>query len=242
MVPHFGPRRDIHRRFPRRRATPTSLVEITTLNPVTGEPAHRSHPRRVRPRHARRHRQQRTHRARLRRICATKPARASVEFRFESTVMDGAPVFNLVRNNLPGVNVLGFTGVLNSTSKVVIETMEQGGTFEEGMTRRAAGNRRSRCQLRHRRLGLRRQNRRAGQRSDGRAHHAARCRSPRHRAPDARTHAEFEARPAKPCAWSAAPSAPAAASRCASAPKCWIEPTFWPAVQAPPICSCSIPT
>ena len=29
--------------------------------------------------------------------------------------------------------MLGFTGVLNSTSKVVIETMEQGGTFEEGL-------------------------------------------------------------------------------------------------------------
>ena len=47
--------------------------------------------------------------------------------------MDGAPVFNQVRNNLPGVTVLGFTGVLNSTSKIVVETMEQGGTFEEGL-------------------------------------------------------------------------------------------------------------
>jgi len=59
--------------------------------------------------------------------------RRRVMFRFESTVMDGAPVFNQVRNNLPGVKVLGFTGVLNSTSKIVIETMEQGGTFEEGL-------------------------------------------------------------------------------------------------------------
>jgi homoserine dehydrogenase len=31
------------------------------------------------------------------------------------------------------VNVLGFTGVLNSTTKIVIETMERGGTFEEGL-------------------------------------------------------------------------------------------------------------
>ena len=47
--------------------------------------------------------------------------------------MDGAPVFNMVRNNLPGVRVLGFTGVLNSTSKVIVETMERGGTFAEGL-------------------------------------------------------------------------------------------------------------
>ena len=47
--------------------------------------------------------------------------------------MDGTPVFNQVRNNLPAVKVLGFTGVLNSTSKIVVETMEQGGAFEEGL-------------------------------------------------------------------------------------------------------------
>jgi homoserine dehydrogenase len=39
---------------------------------------------------------------------------------------------------MPGVKVLGFTGVLNSTSKVVIETMEQGGSFEEGLARARA--------------------------------------------------------------------------------------------------------
>jgi homoserine dehydrogenase len=58
--------------------------------------------------------------------------RAGVGFRFESTVMDGAPVFNLWRT-MPGVQVLGFTGVLNSTTKVVVETMEQGGSFEDGL-------------------------------------------------------------------------------------------------------------
>ncbi len=54
-------------------------------------------------------------------------------FRFESTVMDGAPVFNMVRYCLPAVRVLGFAGVLNSTSKVVVETMEQGGSFADGV-------------------------------------------------------------------------------------------------------------
>jgi homoserine dehydrogenase len=60
-------------------------------------------------------------------------ARRNLLFRFEATVMDGAPVFNQIRNNLPGVKVLGFTGVLNSTSKIVIEAMEAGGTFEDGL-------------------------------------------------------------------------------------------------------------
>ena len=32
-----------------------------------------------------------------------------------------------------GSEGLGFTGVLNSTSKVVIETMERGGSFEDGL-------------------------------------------------------------------------------------------------------------
>jgi homoserine dehydrogenase len=62
-------------------------------------------------------------------------AAAGVQFRFESAVMDGAPVFNLWRHTMPAVKVLGFTGVLNSTSKIVIETMEQGGAFEDGLAR-----------------------------------------------------------------------------------------------------------
>ena len=60
-------------------------------------------------------------------------AREGVSLRFESSVMDGAPVFNLWRHAMPGVKVLGFTGVLNSTSKVVIETMERGGSFDAGL-------------------------------------------------------------------------------------------------------------
>ena len=49
--------------------------------------------------------------------------------------MDGAPVFNMVRNCLPAVRVDGFTGVLNSTSKVVIDAMRDGLTMAEGIRR-----------------------------------------------------------------------------------------------------------
>src|ERR1035438_7960568 len=47
--------------------------------------------------------------------------------------MDGVPVFNMVRNNLPGVKILGFTGALNSTSKVVVEAMRQGKSMRDGI-------------------------------------------------------------------------------------------------------------
>ena len=113
-------------------AQPDIAIELTTLNPATGEPAI-SHILAAFER-------------RLHVVTANKgpiahayadlrdmALRQGVQFRFESTVMDGAPVFNLARYNLPGVTVLGFTGALNSTSKLVIETMERGGSFEDGL-------------------------------------------------------------------------------------------------------------
>ena len=47
--------------------------------------------------------------------------------------MDGAPVFNMARNTLPGCKIRGFTGVLNSTTNVAIETMRKGRTLQEGI-------------------------------------------------------------------------------------------------------------
>jgi homoserine dehydrogenase len=54
-------------------------------------------------------------------------------FLFESTVNDGAPVFSLFRASLPAIKLRGFSGILNSTSNVIIETLEAGRTFEEGV-------------------------------------------------------------------------------------------------------------
>lgn len=54
-----------------------------------------------------------------------------VRFRLEGTVMDGAPVFNLVELCLPGSRVLGFSGVLNSTTNLILTGMESGRSFEE---------------------------------------------------------------------------------------------------------------
>jgi homoserine dehydrogenase len=55
------------------------------------------------------------------------------QFLFESTVLDSAPVFSLFRETLPLMKVRGFTGIFNSTTNVILETMEQGRSFEEGV-------------------------------------------------------------------------------------------------------------
>lgn len=108
------------------------LVELTPLNPATGEPAI-SH---IRAAFARRMHAVTANKGPIAHAYGAlrdEAVRQGVGFRFESTVMDGAPVFNMVRAALPAVEVRGFTGVLNSTSTVVIETMEDGGTLEEGV-------------------------------------------------------------------------------------------------------------
>src|SRR6185295_3262405 len=59
--------------------------------------------------------------------------RHNVQFRFEGTVMDGTPIFNLVERCLPGTHVLGFSGVLNSTTNLILTGMEAGESFEESL-------------------------------------------------------------------------------------------------------------
>lgn len=55
------------------------------------------------------------------------------QFLFESAVLDSAPVFSLFRESLPGIKLRGFSGVFSSTTNVIIETMEAGRSFEEGL-------------------------------------------------------------------------------------------------------------
>src|SRR5512132_2528828 len=52
---------------------------------------------------------------------------------FESAVLDSAPVFSLFREALPAVKLRGFSGLFSSTTNVIIETMEAGRSFEEGL-------------------------------------------------------------------------------------------------------------
>ena len=96
-------------------ARPEVVIEITPLNPESGEPAI-SHIRV-------------TFRRGMHVVTANKgpvafayaelaeeDRRCGVEFRQEAATMDGTPVYNVVRNNLPGVTVNGFAGALNSTT------------------------------------------------------------------------------------------------------------------------------
>ena len=52
---------------------------------------------------------------------------------FEATVLDSAPVFSLFRETLPATRVRGFSGAFNSTTNVILETMEAGRSFAEGV-------------------------------------------------------------------------------------------------------------
>lgn len=54
-------------------------------------------------------------------------------FFFEATVLDSAPVFSLFRETLPAAKVRAFSGAFNSTTNVIIETMEAGRSFDEGV-------------------------------------------------------------------------------------------------------------
>ena len=63
---------------------------------------------------------------------------ADREFLFEGAVMDGIPVFNLVRETLPGVRVERFRGVVNSTTNHILTRLEQGEAFDAALARMQA--------------------------------------------------------------------------------------------------------
>jgi homoserine dehydrogenase len=64
------------------------------------------------------------------RALARAAERAGRRFLFEGAVMDGVPVFNLVRETLPAVSIAGFRGIVNSTTNYILTAMEQGQPFE----------------------------------------------------------------------------------------------------------------
>ena len=59
--------------------------------------------------------------------------RAGRRFLFEGAVMDGIPVFNLARETLRGVEVLGFRGIVNTTTNYILNAMEEGQPFDEAL-------------------------------------------------------------------------------------------------------------
>jgi homoserine dehydrogenase len=120
-----------------RRVPADVMVELTPLDPRGGEPAV-SHVR-----------------AALRRSMhvvtankgpvafALRPLQALARrqgclFLYESAVMDGTPVFNLVERCLPGARVLGFRGTLNSTTGYLLSRVEQGESFAAALEKARA--------------------------------------------------------------------------------------------------------
>ena len=64
----------------------------------------------------------------------TLAATVGREYRFEAAVMDGAPVFSLVRECLPMSGLHAIRGVFTSTATVVLEAIERGATLADGVT------------------------------------------------------------------------------------------------------------
>lgn len=114
------------------RATPEVVVEISSLAPETGEPA-LTHIREAFARGLHVVTANKGPIAHAYHELRAEAAARGVQFRFESTVMDGTPVFNMVQNCLPGVKILGFSGALNSTTKIILRAVAQGRTFAEGI-------------------------------------------------------------------------------------------------------------
>jgi homoserine dehydrogenase len=108
-----------------RRVPADVLVELTPLDPRSGEPA---------TRHARAALSRGLHVvtankgpvAFARRRLVALARRKHRLFLHEGAVMDGTPIFNLVERCLPGARVLGFRGALNSTTTRILSRMEEG--------------------------------------------------------------------------------------------------------------------
>ncbi len=69
----------------------------------------------------------------LRDLAAAKGKR----FLFESTVMDGVPIFSLF-DQLPAIHLQGFHGILNSTTNVILSEMEHGLSFDDSLKKAQA--------------------------------------------------------------------------------------------------------
>ena len=59
------------------------------------------------------------------------------QFLFESTVMDGVPIFSFFEQ-MPAIHLQGFHGILNSTTNVILSEMEQGLTFDDALKKAQA--------------------------------------------------------------------------------------------------------
>jgi homoserine dehydrogenase len=128
---HRGPRLDEVRDFIA-RVPADALVEVTTLDPRTGQPA-TDHVRQALGRGMHVVTANKGPVAFALRSLRALAAREKRLFLHEGAVMDGTPVFNLAERCLPGARVLSFRGTLNSTTNLVLSRMEEGLTAAEAV-------------------------------------------------------------------------------------------------------------
>jgi homoserine dehydrogenase len=67
-----------------------------------------------------------------RELCELAKAKGK-NFFFESTVMDGTPIFSMFPHSLPAVDLRGFRGILNATTNVVLTEMEKGASLDDAV-------------------------------------------------------------------------------------------------------------
>ena len=111
---------------------PRVVVETTTLDVATGEPAIR-HVRTAINSGAHVITTNKGPAAFAYHALRDEAKAAGVSFLLEGTVLDGIPILNLVRETLPTVGITGFRGVLNSTTNHILTVMEQGGSAAEAL-------------------------------------------------------------------------------------------------------------
>jgi len=115
-----------------RSGVANTLVELSTLNPQTGQPAldHCRAALDVGMHVVTANKGPLAHGYRELRDRAAVKRRA---FFFESTVMDGSPIFAAAREGLQGADLLSFRAILNSTTNFILTAMETGTSFDEAV-------------------------------------------------------------------------------------------------------------
>jgi homoserine dehydrogenase len=108
------------------------LVELSTLNPQTGQPA-LDHCRAALDAGLHIVTANKGPLAHAYRELRDRAAAKRIGFFFESTVMDGAPIFSAMREGLAGADLLSFRAILNSTTNYILTAMEKGTSFDDAV-------------------------------------------------------------------------------------------------------------
>ncbi len=110
------------------------MIETTTLNVQSGEPAV-SHIRAAFAAGAHVITANKGPVACAYRALADEARAAGLSFLFEGAVMDGIPVFNLVRETMPAATIQRFRGVINSTTNHILCALERGESYDAALKR-----------------------------------------------------------------------------------------------------------